>query len=520
VEGVPSSFISFLLEWLAPWLYAAPRRAGFYTHNKQNLATADSARKPATTMEDAHEVIQQVAEYGKESVVVAKQLCHAIDMLYKAVEAAKQDDRECQEIVTTIVCGAPIIEALLLEGRRGRDERIEKAMTTALKSAAGAIDVACFAVYSWLAKSGFARLGSAQGMEPKLRHAWEFLRNRMDDVQRLQVHMIYAKTNEAVSELRAVHADIAKVVDELRRLDARTTSSASDAGRTTLLAKAVVARTEKGGQRLKGHTGEVYSVAWSPDGRKVATGSSDSTAIIWDAAVGEPLRKLEGHSNSVRAVAWSPDGRRRLRKLEGHKSRNSAVAWSPDGRAVATASEDATAAIWDAATGERLRNLEGHRNSVLAAAWSPDGRAVVTAGKQDTAVIWDAATGEQLRELECHWGFILAVAWSPNGRSVATASGYTAAICNAATGELVRQLEGHKDYVRAVAWSPDGRAVATSSDDKTAAIWDAATGERLRKLEGHSKPVLAVAWSPDGRALATASEDKMAAIWTIKLQQD
>jgi len=277
-------------------------------------------------------------------------------------------------------------------------------------------------------------------------------------------------------------------------------NSALDDGTTPLL---VATRRHHGGvvralidagatvERLEGHEGPVTSVAWSPDGRRVATGSWDNTARIWDATTGEVVRALEGHQGYVESVAWSPDGRR-----------------------VATGSWDNTARIWDATTGEVVRALEGRGYWVNSVAWSPDGRRVAMGSWDKTARIWDATTGELVRALEGHGGLVLSVAWSPDGRRVATGSiDNTARIWDATTGELVRALEGHGGTVRSVAWSPDGTRVATGTDNNTARIWDATTGEVVRALEGRGYWVNSVAWSPDGRRVATGSGDYTARIW-------
>jgi len=200
--------------------------------------------------------------------------------------------------------------------------------------------------------------------------------------------------------------------------------------------------------RLEGHEDVVTSVAWSSDGRRVATGSFDRTARIWDATTGGLVRTLAGHGGSVFSVAWSPDGRR-----------------------VATGSN--TARIWDATAGDVVHMLEGHGSCVYRVAWSPDGRRVATGSRDKTARIWDATTGEVVRALEGHGGPVWSVAWSPDGRRVATGSyDNTARIWDATTGEVIRALEGHGDWVRSVAWSPDGTRVATGSFDGTARIWE------------------------------------------------
>ncbi|ASV74720.1 High-affnity carbon uptake protein Hat/HatR [Thermogutta terrifontis] len=287
-------------------------------------------------------------------------------------------------------------------------------------------------------------------------------------------------------------------------------------------------------------SGYVTSVAFSPNGRQVLTGSWDGTARVWDAATGKELRQFEGHTGWVLSVAFSPDGRQvltgsgnpfertsdntarlwdaatgqELRRFEGHTDPVTSVAFSPDGRQVLTGSGDNTARLWDAATGKELRRFEGHTEAVLSVAVSPDGRQVLTGSADKTARLWDAATGKELRRFEGHILPVLSVAFSPDGRQVLTGSAdKTARLWDAATGKELRRFEGHTDWVTSVAFSPDGRQVLTGSRDNTARLWDAATGEELRRFEGHILPVLSVAFSPDGRQVLTGSGDNTARLW-------
>ena len=287
---------------------------------------------------------------------------------------------------------------------------------------------------------------------------------------------------------------------------------------------------------LAGHSGRVTAAAFSPDGKRVLTGSADKTARLWDAATGAEVATLTGHTGSVNAVAFSPDGTRVLTgsddktarlwdaatgaavaTLEGHSEGVGAVAFSPDGKRVLTGSLDNTARLWDTATGKAVATLKGHHEGdgyVLAVAYSPDGKRVLTGSWDATARLWDAATGAAVATLEGHSRPIRAVAFSPDGKRVVTGSDdKTARLWDAATGAAVATLDGHTDAVFAVAFSPDGKRVLTGSTDKTARVWDAATGAAVATLEGHTDAVFAVAFSPDSKRVLTGSTDKTARLW-------
>ena len=286
---------------------------------------------------------------------------------------------------------------------------------------------------------------------------------------------------------------------------------------------------------LKGRGGSILSAAFSPDGARIVTASSDKTARIWDARTGALLKVLEGHGEIVRSAAFSPDGARvvtaskdasariwdartgaLLKKLEGHGDGGQLRCVQPGRRARRHLlyCNDNTARIWDANTSKVLTNFEGHKDTVWSAAFSPDGARIVTTSSDKTIRIWDATTGRVLTVLEGHSGFVTAAAFSPDGARIVTAcSDKTARIWDAKTGRVLKELTGHGDILWSAAFSPDGARIVTASSDKMARIWDARTGALLKVLEGHGEIVRSAAFSPDGARIVTASWDKTARIW-------
>ncbi|MFF1341500.1 trypsin-like peptidase domain-containing protein [Streptomyces sp. NPDC058290] len=286
--------------------------------------------------------------------------------------------------------------------------------------------------------------------------------------------------------------------------------------------------------RLPGHTAPVLSVTFSPDGRFLATGSSDNTVRLWDVATGTTRTKLAGHTAPVLSVAFSPDGRTlatgssdntvRLwdaatgttrATLAGHTVPVLSVAFSPDARTVATGSGDNTVRLWDAATGKLYATLAGHTDEVLSVAFSPDGRTLATGSSDNTVRLWDVDTGTTRATLAGHTAPVLSVAFSPDGRTLATGSSdNTVRLWGVDTG-TTHTLVGDTGLAKSVAFSPDGRTLATGSGDNTVRLWDVATGTTRTKLAGHADEVLSMAFSPDGRTLATGSRDKTVRLWDV-----
>ena len=275
------------------------------------------------------------------------------------------------------------------------------------------------------------------------------------------------------------------------------------------------------------HGGAVRAVEFSPDGTRVATGSGDGSARVFDAVTGAELARLD-HGGAVRAVVFSPDGTRvatgsgdgsarvfhavtgaELARLD-HGGPVASVAFSPDGTRVATGSGDASARVFHAATGAELARLD-HGGPVASVAFRPDGTRVVTGSRDGSARVFHAVTGAELARLD-HGGAVYAVAFSPDATRVATGSGDgSARVFDAVTGAELARLD-HGGAVASVAFSPDGTRVATGSGDGSARVLDAATGAELGRLD-HDGAVIAVAFSPDGTRVATGSGDESARVF-------
>jgi WD40 repeat protein/uncharacterized caspase-like protein len=243
------------------------------------------------------------------------------------------------------------------------------------------------------------------------------------------------------------------------------------------------------------HASTVKSVAYSPDGRLLASGSADQTVKLWDAITNVQLRTiLTGQSEGVISIAFSPDS-----------------------KSIASGGYGGTCKLWDVATGAELRALPGLQGAVTSLAFSPDGTTLAVAQAKPLK-LFDVASGKQLREfVQTSPDEIVmtdAVAYSPDGKTLASASGTKIHIWDAATGSKLRTLEGHDSSVTAVMFSHDGKTLASGSDDNTLKLWDAATWREQRTLKEESW-IRAVAFSPDDRRVAGGTYENRIKVWNV-----
>lgn len=285
------------------------------------------------------------------------------------------------------------------------------------------------------------------------------------------------------------------------------------------------------------HTDEVWAVAFSPDGRTLATGSWESITL-WDASSFRKIRSWSAHRDldgrPVIAVAYSPDGKllasgsyrevkiwdsgtgRLIRALGGHSNHVQCLAFSPDGRTLATGADDRVVKLWNVASGGEIRTLTGHTVEILDVAFSPNGRVLASGavrGSTSEVKLWDVTTGKEIRSLPGRPGG--AVAFSLDGKFLA--SGYTEiTLWDVETGNHLRSmLKNPRHLSLTLAFSPNGKLLASGSSDGTVGVWDVATSSQLEAFARHGDRVVSVAFSPDGKFLASASYDGTVLLWDM-----
>jgi WD40 repeat protein/uncharacterized caspase-like protein len=359
----------------------------------------------------------------------------------------------------------------------------------------------------------------------------DLARARMDELKRQQVAVAKAKTEQKTKRPEAVEQKTALVETPAPKVLSPTASGGARPGQSTTPLV------------FQGHSDSVLSVAFSPDGKTVASGSTDTTVRFIDPlnanAKGAPLT---GHSSPVSAVRFSPDGEmlatagsggdeRQVRlwnvgdrgvigRLTGHLDSVMDVVFSPDGTLLATASADGTVRLWSLSSRRQIASLTGHGAPVRAVMFSPHGRLLASAGADGTARLWDVERRASIAILKAR-DEVNAVAFSPDGKLLASGGRENTVRLWDVDG---RRAKGAIDivstttgWVRSLAFSPDGRALAAGSVDNRIRIWNAAGGDLLVELTGHGNSVNDIAFhqGPGPELVLASAGDRTVRLWNL-----
>jgi WD40 repeat protein len=302
--------------------------------------------------------------------------------------------------------------------------------------------------------------------------------------------------------------------------------------------------------------GMVWSVAFSPDGKRLACGTAASTVIVWDLQQGKQVLKLDDFkSKSIGGVAFSPDGKhlavvgsfpgspwirdagtgKVLAKLE--QGGGWSIHYSPDGKRLAWSSQAVTnneTILWDPAGKKRVAILRGHKFPMQYEAFSRDSKRLATIALDGEVKLWDAESGKEIRSIPAKDNRGGGVDFSPDGKEVVLSGGsprdsdvWDIKVCSAADGKEVRRFAAHKEAVWRVCSSPDGKRLASAGEgmDLTVKLWDAITHKQLQTFKGHrvgashgigvARGITDIAWSRDSKLLASADGDGNVLVWRV-----
>jgi WD40 repeat protein len=295
---------------------------------------------------------------------------------------------------------------------------------------------------------------------------------------------------------------------------------------------------------LTGHSKRVSSIAMTPDGQLIASGSEDKTIKVWNLRTGQLLRTLTGHSEGIRSVAISPDGKllasggddktiklwnldtgKLLHTLTGHSDIVQSVTISPDGNLIASGSNDKTVKLWNLHTRQEIRTLTGFSYFVVSVAISRDGQTLVSGAEK--LYLWHLPTGNLISTISDPSGNVIpSLAMTPDGETLVSGSNWgkfslwnLRNLVNGCKGvqpcrptQIVSGSNG--GWVQSLAISPDGKTLATGSDrENTLKLWNASTGKPRITISNRSTSVESLAFTPDGKSLVTNGEDGKIEIW-------
>jgi WD40 repeat protein len=287
---------------------------------------------------------------------------------------------------------------------------------------------------------------------------------------------------------------------------------------------------------LRGHTGSVWSLAFSPDGQTLATASDDRTLGFWDVSTGRETTVRKQHQNAVFAVAYAHSGkflvtgsgdgsfriwdaatREEKAALPPHQGNVRRIALSPDDRIAAMGSNTQGVELWDVETQKLRHALPGHQGTIVAVAFAADGKTLATGDGAGDIRLWDPLTGQKRTTFPGDSLGVRALAFAPDSRTLASGGSgdKNVRLWSVATQQKVGTLSSNDNSVLNLCFSPDGNLLAAGTREGTVLIWDVPSGHVLATIAAHQGAVYSVAFRPDGRTLATGGEDRLAKLWSL-----
>lgn len=325
----------------------------------------------------------------------------------------------------------------------------------------------------------------------------------------------------------------------MKKISAFTVKSSTRSRFTTpvfLLLIALFCRTVKAQDSdqaivLKKHDQPVKALAFSPDGKTLATGGDDKYIHLWDIATGGLTGSIE-NSFGIKMLAFAVDGSiiaacgndvkmidnlgKTLRLWDGYTTNVWSFSFSPDSGKMVAGSYSKSVKVWDFLTAKLLFTLEGHQRSCLPVCFDPSGKYIATGSLDKSVRLWDAATGKLISKADIHSENIFAVSFHPSGKYFASASAdKTIRLWSVDSMRVIRTYTGHTGAVSDVQFSKNGLHMISCDAANKIILWEMATGKKVHVFDVHKAPVNAVRFSPDGQHFASAADDKLVLLWNI-----
>ena len=357
-------------------------------------------------------------------------------------------------------------------------------------------------------------------------------REQKNTADQLLIHAKSVGLMAQADRLQDLQYDLALLLN-LEALGVKPTADAQAGLLRRFNSQPHLARFLVGSQTSVKNNSSVRSVAFSPDGKLVAS-TSDNTIILSEVASGAVKATLKGHRLNVLSLAFSPDGktlasgsnddsvmlwdmasRTTFATLNGHTSPVTLLAFSPDSKTLASGSYDKNVTLWDMASRKTFATL-AHTSAALSLAFSPDGKFLASGSIDKSVRLWEVASHLESATLKGHTSYVLSLAFSPDGKLLASGSEDKRVMLWDVERRLVQtSLTGHTSYVSSVAFSPDGKSLVSGSMDNSVKLWDVASGKELASLKGHTSYVNSVAFSSDGKSIASGGADNKVILWNL-----